>query len=68
MVKLGKEQPFERGESGNRSYLDHEAPTSISGGSSPKEQVKQICKLIGLIGFQNKKGEIYAVYTRRDED
>lgn len=30
-----------------------------------KEQVKQICKLIGLIGFQNKKGEIYAVYTRR---
>jgi hypothetical protein len=34
MVKLGKEQPLERGESGNRSYLDHEAATSISGGSS----------------------------------
>ena len=34
MVKLGKEQPFERGESGNRSYLDHEATTSIGGGSS----------------------------------
>ena len=28
------EQPFERGESGNRSYLDHEATTSIGGGSS----------------------------------
>ncbi|HQD51152.1 MAG TPA: hypothetical protein PLL17_08510, partial [Defluviitaleaceae bacterium] len=30
----GKEQPFERGVSGNGSYLDHEAATSISGGSS----------------------------------
>lgn len=28
------EQPFERGVSGNGSYLDHEAATSISGGSS----------------------------------
>jgi len=27
-------QPFERGVSGNSSYLDHEAATSISGGSS----------------------------------
>ena len=34
MIKLGKEQPFERGESGSRSYLDHEATTSIGGGSS----------------------------------
>jgi len=34
MVSLGKEQPFERGVSGNGSYLDHEAATSISGGSS----------------------------------
>jgi len=31
---LGKEQPFERGESGSKRYLDHEAATSISGGSS----------------------------------
>ena len=30
------EQPFERGVSGNGSYLDHEAATSISGGSSRK--------------------------------
>jgi len=28
------EQPFERGVSGSKSYLDHEAATSISGGSS----------------------------------
>lgn len=28
------ERPFERGESGSKSYLDHEATTSISGGSS----------------------------------
>lgn len=28
------EQPFELGESGNNSYLDQEAPTSISRGSS----------------------------------
>ena len=35
MVSLGMEQPFERGVSGNGSYLDHEAATSISGGSSP---------------------------------
>jgi len=34
MVSLGMEQPFERGVSGNGSYLDHEAATSISGGSS----------------------------------
>jgi len=34
MVSLGKEQPFERGVSGNGSYLEHEAATSISGGSS----------------------------------
>ena len=34
MVYAGKEQPFERGVSGSRSYLDHEATTSISGGSS----------------------------------
>jgi len=34
MVKLGMEQPLERGESGNRSCLDHEATTSIGGGSS----------------------------------
>mgnify|MGYP000936580580 CR=1 FL=1 len=38
MVKLGKEQPLERGESGNRSYLDHEATTSTGGGSSQDEQ------------------------------
>ena len=37
MVKLGKEQPLERGESGNRSYLNHEATTSTGGGSSQKE-------------------------------
>jgi hypothetical protein len=34
LVKLGKEQPFERGVSGSKSYLDHEATTSIGGGSS----------------------------------
>jgi len=34
MVYAGMEQPFERGESGSKSYLDHEAVTSISGGSS----------------------------------
>ena len=34
------EQPFERGESGNGSYLDHEVATSISGGSSPTLQYK----------------------------
>jgi len=34
MVYAGMEQPFERGVSGNDSYLDHEAATSISGGSS----------------------------------
>lgn len=28
------EQPFELGESGSKSYLDQEAPTSISRGSS----------------------------------
>ena len=28
------EQPFERGVSGSKSYLDHEAATSISGSSS----------------------------------
>ena len=36
MVYAGMEQPFERGVSGNGSYLDHEAATSISGGSSRK--------------------------------
>ena len=41
MVKLGKEQPFERGVSGSRSYLDHEATTSIGGGSS-----QECCSLI----------------------
>lgn len=35
------EQPFERGESGSKSYLDHEAPTSISGGSSLSQREKQ---------------------------
>jgi len=33
------EQPFERGVSGNGSYLDHEAVTSISGGSSQRFSV-----------------------------
>ncbi len=39
MVNMGMEQPFELGESGSKSYLDHEAPTSISGGSSPKNLI-----------------------------
>jgi hypothetical protein len=30
MVNMGMEQPFERGESGSRSYLDHEAATSTN--------------------------------------
>jgi len=38
MVYAGMEQPFERGESGSKSYLDHEAVTSISGGSSHKKK------------------------------
>ena len=41
MVSLGMEQPFERGVSGNGSYLDHEAATSISGGSSPNRDNSQ---------------------------
>jgi len=39
MVSLGMEQPFERGESGSKSYLDHEAITSIGGDSSHKEDL-----------------------------
>ena len=35
------EQPFELGESGNNSYLDQEAPTSISRGSSQAYNNKQ---------------------------
>jgi len=35
------EQPFERGESGSKSYLDHEAVTSISGGSSLDNLIEQ---------------------------
>jgi hypothetical protein len=34
------EQPFELGESGNNSYLDQEAPTSISRGSSLQTVMK----------------------------
>lgn len=39
MVSLGMEQPWERGVSGNGSYLDHETATSISGGSSRTEKI-----------------------------
>ena len=35
------EQPFELGESGNNSYFDQEAPTSISRGSSQAYNNKQ---------------------------
>ena len=35
------EHPFERGVSGNGSYLDHEAATSISGGSSQTTKEKE---------------------------
>ncbi len=52
------EQPFELGESGNNSYLDQEAPASISRGSShdeieiiedtkedkPIEKIRQFCE------------------------
>ena len=46
MVYLGMEQPFERGESGNGSYLDHEATTSIGGGSSQLDVEKPVKKKI----------------------
>jgi hypothetical protein len=36
MVYLGKEQPFERGITCSARSIDHEATTSISGGSSHK--------------------------------
>ena len=37
MVSLGKEQPFERGETCSDWSIDHEATTSIGGGSSLTE-------------------------------
>ena len=54
------EQPFELGESGSKSYLDQEAPTSISRGSSPsnitltkkREEVKWLkFKKIGMMAY-----------------
>jgi hypothetical protein len=39
MVKLGKEQPFERGITCSVGSIDHEATTSIGGGSSRYEDM-----------------------------
>jgi len=36
LLDTGMEQPLERGETCSEGSIDHEAATSIGGGSSPK--------------------------------
>jgi len=51
LVYPGKEQPFERGITCSAGSIDHEATTSISGGSSLSIK----CLIYNIIS--NKKGE-----------
>ena len=54
MVYAGMEQPFERGESGSKSYLDHEATTSTGGGSSQY-------KIIIDLRSELNEGQLYII-------